>query len=304
MTEPCMSVNVAGIRFPNPILPASGTFGFGEEFAQIYDLNLLGGLVTKSLRIRPWQGNPPPRLWETPCGLLNSVGIPSEGYDAFVRVHVPFLKNLKIPIIVSIAGHEISDFVELAACLNQHDFIAAIEVNASCPNVERGGRRFDDDENLLCELVRKLKEITTFPLFVKLSPTSYIVERAVCAEEAGADALVIANSILGMAIDVAKRRPVFANVFGGLSGPAIKPIILGMVWQVAEAVNIPIVGCGGVVTGRDALEFLMAGASLVEVGTANFIDLLALPNIIRELACLLKDGGFSSVSDVINCIRR
>lgn len=304
MNEPCMSVDVAGIRFPNPILSASGTFGFGEEFSQVYDLNLLGGLVTKSLRLKPWKGNPPPRVWEAPCGLLNSVGIPSEGYDHFARAHVPFLKTLEIPIIISIAGHSIGDFVELAVRLNQYGFISAIEANVSCPNLERGGKRFDDDKDSLFELVQKVKEKSRFPLFIKLSPASDIVERAVCAEEAGADALVVANAILGMAIDVAKRRPVFANVFAGLSGPAVKPIILRMVWQVAEVVNVPIVACGGVITGRDALEYLMAGAKLVEVGTANFVDLYSIPRIARELKTLLKEEGFGSVNDVVNCARR
>jgi len=304
MTEPCMSVDVAGIRFPNPILSASGTFGFGEEFSQIYDLNLLGGLVTKSLRLKPWKGSPPPRIWETPCGLLNSVGTPSEGYEHFARVHVPFLKKLEIPVIISIVGHSIGDFVELVIRLNQHAFISAIEVNVSCPNLGRDGKRFDDDKDLLFELVRKVKEKSRFPLFIKLSPASDIVERAVCAEKAGADALVIANSILGMAIDVTKRRPVFANVFAGLSGPAVKPIILRMVWQVAEVVNVPIVACGGVIAGRDALEYLMAGARLVEVGTANFIDLNSIPRIVRELKTLLKEEGFGSVNDAVKCARR
>ena len=304
MTNLDMSIEVAGINFPNPVLSSSGTFGFGEEFSRIYNLNLIGGLVTKSLRLTPWEGNPPPRVWETPCGLLNSVGIPSKGVENFARVTAPFLEKLQIPIIVSIVGRTYAEFIKLLGYLTQYEFISAIEVNVSCPNLLKEAERFDDNKDSLIKLVSALKEESVFPLFVKLSPADNIAERAYCAEKAGADALVIANTLSGLAIDIKRKRPVFSNVFAGLSGPAVKPIILKMVWQVSKICKVPIIASGGIVQGKDVLEYLMAGAQLVEVGTANFIDPYAIPHIIQDLENLLVQNGFTSLADAIGCARR
>ena len=304
MTRLDMSVDLAGIKFANPVLSSSGTYGFGEEFSRIYDINAIGGLVTKSLRLQPWEGNPPPRVWETPCGLLNSVGIPSKGIEYFAHVMAPFLTQLQIPIIISIVGHTHAEFVDLVDRLKDYSFISALEVNVSCPNLLRKAERFDDDKDSLAKLISALKEKVRFPLFVKLSPADNINERAYQAEKAGADALVIANTVSGMAIDIKQRRPVFHNVFAGLSGPGVKPIILKMVWQVSEVSKVPIIASGGVVQAKDVLEYLMAGARLVEVGTANFIDPYAIPRIIQDLKRLLAREGFISLNDVIGCARR
>lgn len=304
MTEISMEIKAAGVTFPTPLLTSSGTFGFGKEMSSFCDINLLGGIVTKSLRLHPFEGNPPPRLWETYCGLLNSIGIPSEGFEDFVTNAVPFLQKVRVPVIVSIAGQSQAEFIELAKRLKLYDFIAALEVNVSCPNLEEGARRFDDNKKVLRHLIQTLKGTTSFPLFIKLSPGDDIVERARCAEDAGADALVVANTLTGMAIDIKKKKPVFKNVFAGLSGPAIKPLILKMVWEVAESCSVPIIASGGVVQAEDALEFLMAGATLVEVGTATFVDPRNIVRITHRLRRLLKEVGLTSASEAINCARR
>lgn len=304
MTEPSMETKVAGVTFPTPLLPSSGTFGFGKEMSNFFDLNLLGGIVTKSLRLHPSEGNPPPRLRETYCGLLNSIGIPSKGFEDFVTNAVPFLRRVRVPVIVSIVGQSQAEFIQLARRLEAYDFISALEVNLSCPNLEQGARRFDDDKKVRRHLVQALKETSSFPLFIKLSPADDIQERAYSAEEAGADGLVVANTLTGMAIDIKRKKPVFKNVFAGLSGPAVKPIILKMVWEVAESCTVPVIASGGVVKAEDALEYLMAGATLVEVGTATFVDPRSIVRITRRLRYLLGKEGFASVSEAVNCARR
>lgn len=299
-----LSVEIDGIRFPNPILPASGTFGFGEEFSNIYDLNLLGGIVTKSLRITYFPGNPQPRLYETPCGLLNSIGIPSEGYEYFKKHYLPFLNKLKIPKIISIAGNSISDYVSLIENLNKDEGIDVIELNVSCPNLEKNGKTFDSDKTVLTNTIKEILSISSYPVFVKLSPNVNIIDNAVLSEELGASGVVIANTLLGMAIDIKEKRPVFKNVFAGFSGPCVKPQILRLVWQVAERVNIPVIASGGITNYKDALEFLLAGATLLEIGTANFFNLYVMPEIIEKLEDYLMDNNLERITQIIGFARK
>lgn len=304
MRSPDLSVEIAGVRFPNPILPASGTFGFGEEFSEIYDLNVLGGIVTKSLRFNYFPGNPQPRIYETPCGLLNSIGIPSDGYEYFKIHHLPFLNKLSIPKVISIAGNSIDDYVMLIEHLNKDDGIDVIELNVSCPNLEKEGKTFDSDKEVLIDVVRKVLSESSYPVFVKLSPNANIIDNAVLVEELGADGVVIANTLLGMAIDIEKKIPVFKNIFAGFSGPCVKPQILRLVWQVADRVNIPIIASGGITNFKDAIEFLLAGATLLEVGTANFFNLYTMPEIIKGIEDYLIRNNISEIGKIIGFARK
>ncbi len=300
-----LSVYIAGIKFPNPILPASGTFGFGEEFSEIYDLNILGGIVTKSLRIDYFPGNPQPRLHETPCGLLNSIGIPSDGYEYFKKHHLPFLSQLSIPKVISIAGNTYEEYINLINYLNKDEGIDIIELNVSCPNLEKEGKTFDRDRNALEKLVSEVIAFSKYPVFVKLSPNvEDIVSNARLVEDLGADGVVIANTLLGMAIDIKKKRPVFKNIFAGLSGPCVKPQILRLVWEVGEKVNIPIIASGGIATFSDAIEFLLAGATLLQIGTANFFNLYAMPEIIDGLKRYLQENNIQKVEQIIGLARK
>jgi dihydroorotate dehydrogenase (NAD+) catalytic subunit len=304
MTSNCvkLSVEIAGIKFKAPLLPASGTFGVGVEIGDVEFLNRLPGLIIKTLFLNPRPGNPPPRLYETPCGLLNSVGIPSEGYDVFVEKYGAFLSSLNIPIVISIGGETIEDFVKLACLIQEHKFVSALEVNVSCPNIKRG-KRFDDSLADLAELLAALRSSVRKPLFVKLSPRTDIVDRASVVAEYGGDAVVIANTWLGMAIDVYRKKPVFASIYGGLSGPAIKPLTLALVWQVAETVKLPIIASGGINKGADVLEYLMAGAYMCQVGTANLINYTSILRIEQELLSLMCDMKIKDIVEVIGAAR-
>ena len=299
-----LSVKVKEVNFLNPILPASGTFGFGEEFSEIYDLNILGGIVTKSLRLNYFSGNPQPRLYEVPCGLLNSIGIPSDGYEFFKKYHLPFLLKLSIPKIISVAGNTVEDYVELVKKLNKDKGIDVIELNVSCPNLEKEGKTFDSDKDVFIEVVKQVKGISSYPVFVKLSPNADILQNAILSEKLGAEGVVISNTLLGMAIDVENKKPVFKNIFAGLSGPCVKPQILRLVWQVAEKVNIPIIASGGISNAKDAIEFLLAGATLLEVGTANFFNLYVMPEIISGIKKYLVRNGFESINEIIGLARK
>ncbi len=305
MSKVDLSVKIKDIEFPNPVLPASGTFGFGEEFAEIYDLNILGGIVTKSLRIKYFPGNPQPRLYETSCGLLNSIGIPSDGYEYFKEHHLSFLSSLSIPKIISIAGNIQDEYIALTKKLNEEKGIDVIELNVSCPNLEKEGKTFDADKNALESLVGEVVEISSYPVFVKLSPNvDNIIENAKMVEKLEADGVVIANTLLGMAIDIEKKRPVFKNIFAGLSGPCVKPQILRLVWQVAEMVDIPVIASGGIATYTDAIEFLLAGATLLQVGTANFFNLYAIPEIIKGIEDYLVRNGIKEITEIIGLARK
>ncbi|HAO21853.1 MAG TPA: dihydroorotate dehydrogenase [Desulfobacteraceae bacterium] len=302
MTSVDSSVNI-GIRLKNPVMTASGTFGYAREFELLADLGQIGAIIVKGLSLKPCKGNPPPRIVETSCGMLNAIGLENVGIDAFIAEKLPFLKTLSTPIFVNIYGTCIEEYAQLAARLNDTEGVAGIEVNISCPNVKRGGVIFGTDPRVAYEVVQSVRKETKLPMIVKLSPNvTDITPIAVSAEDAGADALSLINTITGMAVDIKTRRPRLANITGGLSGPAIKPIALRMVWQTAQKVKIPVIGVGGIMTAEDALEFLIAGASAVQIGTANFVNPKAANEIAAGIEKFLTDQNISRVSDIIGTL--
>ena len=299
-----LSVEIAGIQFQNPVLTASGTFGYGMEYTDFIDLNLLGGIVVKGLSIKPSHGNSPPRMVETASGMLNAIGLQNIGVEVFINEKLPLLKKFNANIIVNFFGDTQDEYVLAAERLNDVTEIAALEMNISCPNVEKGGMTFGTDPQITEELVRKVRKVTSSPLIVKLSPNvTDIVVMAKAAVNGGADALSIINTLLGMAIDIKTRCPMLANVTGGLSGPAIKPVALRMVWQVAKAVDIPIIGIGGIMNAQDALEFIIAGATAVQVGTANFIDPSISVKIIEGIKNYCQKDKIGDIKDLIGTLR-
>jgi len=299
-----LSVNIAGIQMKNPVMTASGTFGYGEEFASLVDLNRLGGIIVKGLSLRPSAGNPPPRTVETSGGMLNAIGLENIGLDAFVQEKLPFLRKLDPPIIVNIYGDEIGAYGELAKRIGDTEGIAGIEVNISCPNVKAGGFAFGKDPKSAFEVVEAVRKKTSLPLIVKLSPNvTDIKVIAQSVEEAGADAVSLINTVTGMAVDIYKRKPKLYNVTGGLSGPAIKPIALRMVWEVAQTVRVPVIGIGGIANTRDALEFMIVGASAVQVGTANFVNPRATMEIIDGLSSYLKENNIDDIGQIVGTLQ-
>ena len=301
----CLEMAVCGIRFPNPVIAASGTFGYGIEFEKLVELNSLGGIVVKGLSRNPITGNPAPRLWEARAGMINSVGLQNVGVRAFISDKLPALRRYKTPVIANVFGYAADDYLEVIHALNDADGIAAYELNVSCPNTERGGLSFGVDEPALANLTSRVKSIAKRPLVVKLSPNVTAIEPyARIAEQCGADAISLVNTFVSLAIDARSRRPRIGNKYGGLSGPAIKPIALRMVEQAANTVKIPVIGIGGIASGEDAAEFLIAGASLVQVGTAHFWDPAASLKIARELRKLLPRLGVSSVRDLIGTLQK
>ncbi len=299
-----LAVEVGGISMKNPVMAASGTFGYGEEFATLVDLKRLGGIIVKGLSLKPSGGNPPPRTVETCGGMLNAIGLENIGLEAFVQKKLPFLRSLETPIILNIYGHEIEAYSELAERIQDLEGIAGIEVNISCPNVKAGGIAFGTDPKMAFEVVQAVREKVRLPLMAKLSPNvSDIKAIARSVVEAGADAVSLINTITGMAVDVATRRPRLANVTGGLSGPAIKPIALRMVWEAAQAVHVPVVGIGGIMDAMDALEFLTVGAHAVQVGTANFVNPRATEEIVDGLCSYLTENNFTDISEIIGSLR-
>jgi len=269
---PDLSVEIAGLKLKNPVMTASGTFGFGEEYAELVDVSRLGAVVTKSVTLQPWQGNPPPRVYETPSGMLNAIGLQNPGLEAVIVEKLPALGEFGVPVIVSIAGEAVAEYVELVARLSESEYVSALELNVSCPNVKRGGMQFGVDAELTRELVTQVREATALPLITKLSPNvTDIVPIAQAAAAGGSDALALINTLLAMSIDVEAARPRLGNVTGGLSGPAIRPVAVRMVWEVAQAVDLPLIGMGGIMTASDALEFILAGATAVAVGTGTFV---------------------------------
>jgi dihydroorotate dehydrogenase (NAD+) catalytic subunit len=293
-----LRVTVGGLELRNPVMPASGTFA--EGLSRVFDINRLGAFVTKTVMRVPRAGNPLPRVAETHDGMLNSIGIPSKGLDYFKREVLPFYRQFDPPLIVSVSAPTADAFARDAAELLQSDGIAAIEANISCPNLEEDGKAFAQDCMATARVVRSLRRATPLPLWVKLTPnTADIAAVARAAESEGADALVVANTILGMAIDVKTRRPRLGNVMGGLSGPAVKPIILRLVYQCARAVGIPVIGCGGIATGEDAIEYMLAGARAVQVGTATFVQPSTLITVIDGIAAYCAENGISRTADVV-----
>jgi dihydroorotate dehydrogenase (NAD+) catalytic subunit len=301
--KPDLKVTLGAIELQNPVMTASGTFGYAREFEGLVDLNRLGAIIVKGLSLQPTKGNPPPRIVETPCGMLNAIGLENVGVEAFKKHKLPFLKTLSPPIFVNIYGTSIEEYAELAGRLEQLKAISGVEINISCPNVKAGGLAFGAEPQSAFKVVKAVREKTTKHLIVKLSPNVTditVIGRA--AEAAGADSLSLINTITGMAIDLETRRPKIANITGGLSGPAIKPVALRMVWQVAQATQIPVIGIGGIMTAEDALEFLIAGAAAVQIGTANFVKPHATTDIIDGIEMFLAQRKIARVADIIGTL--
>jgi dihydroorotate dehydrogenase (NAD+) catalytic subunit len=304
LKAPRMAVEIAGVRFKNPVLTASGTFGYGLEFANLMDLNAIGGIVVKGLSMKPIKGNPPPRIYETASGMLNAIGWQNIGALEFVTAKLPGLRNYETKVIVNIVGFELNDYLEVARFLNDCPGIAALELNISCPNVEKGGFHFNKNPKDTFKVTAAAKKASkNLPLWVKLSPNvTDIREFARACEEAGADAVSVINTLVGMAIDVEKRQPRLRFFTGGLSGPAIKPIALRMVWEACQAVKIPVIGVGGIATPEDALEFLIAGARAVQVGTANFYRPDASERIAMGLQEYCRSRHIKDINELIGSL--
>lgn len=297
-----MKVNINGVEFKNPVIAASGTFGFGAEYNNFYDVGILGGISSKGLTINPKAGNDGLRVYETASGMMNSVGLNNPGIDAFIETELPKMKKLGTNVIANIGGGCIEDYVKAVTKINETD-VDMIELNISCPNVKHGGMAFGIKSNVAYDVVKEIKSIVKKPLMVKLSPNAEdIVDMAVKCEEAGADSISLINTLKGMAIDIYKRKPVFNNVTAGLSGPAVKPVALAMVHDVAKAVNIPVIGLGGIASGTDAIEFMMAGASAIQIGTVNFINPMAGKEIIEEMESFLKEQGIKDINEIVGII--
>ncbi len=295
-----LGVNIAGIQFSNPVIMASGTYGFGKEYSQYIDLNALGGISVKGLTLKERKGNPPPRIAETPAGILNSVGLQNPGVDVFIEHDLPFLKQFNTKIIANISGNTIEEYCQMAEILGNSE-IDAIEMNVSCPNVKAGGLAFGTSPKLIEEITSAVRKYCKQPLIVKLSPNvTDIKAMAQAAEASGADCVSLINTLLGMAIDIHRKKPILANNFGGLSGPAVKPVALRMVYEAAHAVKIPVIGMGGISSGEDAIEFLLAGAAAVMVGTANFVNPTVPIDILDGIKDYLKKYNYNSINDIIN----
>ena len=298
------SVSIAGLTLKNPVMTASGTCGYGLDLAHFYDLSRLGALVVKGISVLPRSGNPPPRVVETCGGMLNAIGLQNVGMDSFIRDVLPALRHYRMPLIVNILGESEEEYSTLAEALGNQEGVGGLEVNVSCPNVERGGISFGADPDALERLVRALRQRTGRPLLIKLSPNvTDIVDMAVRAEAAGADGLTLINTLRGMAIDLKSRRPCLGTVVGGLSGPAIKPIALRMVWEVTRRVRIPVVGVGGILCAEDALEFLVCGATAVQVGTAHFRNPCACIDVIEGIEAYLVMNQIKDIGELIGSLK-
>jgi dihydroorotate dehydrogenase (NAD+) catalytic subunit len=300
-----LKMTVCGIVFRNPVLAASGTFGYGIEFEKLVNLDALGGIVVKGLSKDPIHGNPAPRLWETRAGMINSVGLQNVGVHQFIKDKLPSLQRYSTPVIANVFGYAVEDYVEVVKALNDAPGVAAYELNVSCPNTKHGGLAFGVDEAALADLVSRVRTVSQRPLIVKLSPNVAAIEPfGRIAEQSGADAISLVNTFVALAIDAKTRQPRIGAGYGGLSGPAIKPIALRMVEQAVKAVKVPVIGIGGIASGEDAAEFMIAGASLVEVGTANFWDPGATVKIAGELEQMLPQLGVSKASDLVGSLRK
>ncbi len=293
-----LEVKFGDLTFKNPIIMASGTFGFGREYNDIYDINQLGGVSSKGLTLNPKAGNNGMRVWETPSGMMNSVGLENPGVKGFIENEMKFFGKLDLVRIVNLGGGCLEDYVEGVKLLNNQD-VDIIELNISCPNVKEGGVAFGIKSSVAREVIREVRKATSLPLIIKLSPNAEdIVEMAKVCEEEGADGISLVNTFKAMAIDIDKRKPVFDNIYAGLSGPAIKPMALRMVHEVSKNVNIPVIGMGGITNARDAIEFIMAGATCVQIGTANFVDPRIGSKIIKDIEKYMDDNNIKSLDDI------
>ncbi|KAA6351873.1 Dihydroorotate dehydrogenase B (NAD(+)) catalytic subunit [termite gut metagenome] len=298
-----LSLNIGNLQLKNPVMTASGTFGYGEEFADFIDVSQVGGIIVKGTTLNHREGNPYPRMAETPSGMLNAVGLQNKGVDYFVNRIYPRIKSINTNIIVNVSGSTIEDYVKTAEIVNELDKVPAIELNISCPNVKQGGMTFGITTKGAAEVTKAVRSVYRKTLIVKLSPNvTDITEIAKAVEGSGADSVSLINTILGMAIDAERRRPVLSTITGGLSGAAIKPIALRMVWQVAKAVDIPVIGLGGITNWKDAIEFLLAGASAIQIGTANFIDPTITIKVIAGINDYLNRHGYQSVKEIVKAL--
>lgn len=291
-------VEIAGVKFKNPVIAASGTFGFGKEFSEYIDLNKLGGICSKGLTLHRNLGNKGVRIHETASGIMNSIGLQNPGIDYFTKEELPFLEKFDTVAIANLGGHSVEDYVKGAEILDKTS-VPMIELNISCPNVKEGGMAFGTEPKKSCEVIKKVRNVTKKPIIVKLSPNvGSIGEFAKIAEDEGADAISLINTINAMAIDIRRKRPVFENKTAGLSGPCVKPIAVRMTYEAASAVNIPVIGMGGIMTYEDAIEFIMAGASAIQVGTANFIDYKSMENIIDGISNFMKEENIGNLEEI------
>ena len=300
-----LAVDLGGLKMKNPVTTASGTFGFGPEYAPYVDLNRLGAITVKGTTLEPRKGNATPRIAETPAGMLNCIGLQNPGVDEFIAKSLPYLRKYDTPVIVNIAGNSTDDYAEITRRLTAADGVSALEVNISCPNVKQGGMVFGTNCAAASEVIRVVRQNTTLPLIAKLSPNvTDITEIARGVADAGADALALINTLLGMKIDIKARKPVLGNIMGGLSGPAIRPVAVRIVWQVAQAVKLPILGMGGITTAEDALEFILAGATAIAVGTANFVNPRATMDVLDGIEQYMQDEGVKDVGELVGAVWR
>lgn len=302
--KPDLSVTIGKLKLKNPVMAASGTFGYGQEYKDFVDVKKLGAIVTKSITLKPKKGNPPPRIIETPSGMLNAIGLQNEGIDNFIKEKLPYLNKIGTDVIVSIAGERIDEFKIIAEKLAKTGKVAAVEINISCPNIKYGEKLFSQDPKATYDVIRAVNESANFTVIAKLSPNvTDITEIAHAAQEAGADAVSLINTITAMAVDVKTKTPKLANITGGLSGPCVKPIALRMVWQAKNKLQIPIVGIGGILTAEDAIEFMLCGATAVQVGTGNFVNPKASIDIINNLEKYLKENKINDIKNIIGALK-
>ncbi|MDI9569783.1 MAG: dihydroorotate dehydrogenase [Pseudomonadota bacterium] len=298
-----MGVEIGSLRLKNPVMTASGTFGYGEEYAPYVDLNRLGAIVVKGLSWKPRLGNPPPRIMETPAGMLNAIGLQNIGVKAFISGKLPFLRNFDVAVVANVYGETVEEYLRVCELLTATSGIHALEINVSCPNVKKGGVAFGTDPEMIAEVTGRARGVTDLPLLVKLSPNvTDITAMAAAAESGGADGICLINTLTGMSVDVERRVPHLKNITGGLSGPAIKPVAVRMVWEAARTVKIPVIGIGGIMTAADALEFIIAGATAVQVGTANFVNPKATLEILSGLGAYMNRHGVGSIKELVGSL--
>jgi dihydroorotate dehydrogenase (NAD+) catalytic subunit len=305
--KPNLEVEIAGIKLKNPVMTASGTFGYGQEYAPFVDLNRLGAMVLKGITLKPKMGNPSPRIIETPSGMLNAIGLQNVGVEILIKEKLPYLKKFNTPVVINISGDTLEEYVELARRLGEVSKevgVAGLEVNISCPNVKKGGMAWGTDPKATYKIINNIRKTTSLPLIVKLTPNVTDIKTiAQAAEEAGADAISLINTLVGMAVDIDSCKPKLSNISGGLSGPALKPVALWLVWQVFQTVNIPVIGIGGIIKVEDALEFIIAGARAIEIGTANFVNPRVTIEIIEGIEKYLIENNIKDINELVGSMK-